>query len=519
MRGNILGLFSNVALICTLCSLFLLVFIAFPYFVGKLMGPVEVFYGLSVPIQLLRFFTDPLFEGLYRSAKWLLTPIFKMVAKSSLASKASALVPSVGESASSTSFSAFSLSGLAGHAKSIGEAASAHLPVRIHDAVVKTFSKFDYETALDQVSELPEKLISEVKALDSKRFGMSWSDRAFSVVLGHLFLILYITLHTKLVKWAGYTHMNWTRNWMKQQYLVAKVLFFIVVELVLFPLCCGYLLNLCVFPLFSNEAPILSHWITLSGVFALWLCGTLYMFLFAQFVGTTRKSLRAGALCFIRDPADPNYHPVKEILERSSLLQLRKIATSAVMYGMICFAVIGVNVHGVRLLFKTILPLRWKPYEALSDVPYDLIVLHMVLPWLVSTSRPDRAFRSLSRKWWISAARLFRLSSYLIGGNPSEEQGHWIAQSWKDSFKISFRRFSSKIRSQADEALVEKEIVSEIAAGRFVSDGALARVPADDHNTLFGPIVIYVDSLGIPIDEENAAALQKQEEAIAKAGR
>lgn len=152
MRGNILGLFSNVALICTLCSLFLLVFIAFPYFVGKLMGPVEVFYGLSVPIQLLRFFTDPLFEGLYRSAKWLLTPIFKMVAKSSLASKASALVPSVGESASSTSFSAFSLSGLAGHAKSIGEAASAHLPVRIHDAVVKTFSKFDYETALDQVS-------------------------------------------------------------------------------------------------------------------------------------------------------------------------------------------------------------------------------------------------------------------------------------------------------------------------------------------------------------------------------
>lgn len=66
---------------------------------------------------------------------------------------------------------------------------------------------------------------------------------------------------------------------------------------------------------------------------------------------------------------------------------------------------------------------------------------------------------------------------------------------------------------------MEKEIVSEIAAGRFVRDGALARVPADDHNTLFGPIVIYVDSLGIPIDEENAAALQKQEEAIAKAGR
>lgn len=75
---------------------------------------------------------------------------------------------------------------------------------------------------------------------------------------------------------------------------------------------------------------------------------------------------------FIKDPQDQNFHPIRDILERPTLVQLRKLLLSAMMYGMVVAAGVG-TVSGVLQLFsRTILPFRWKlryaPYFTLSSI-------------------------------------------------------------------------------------------------------------------------------------------------------
>jgi E3 ubiquitin-protein ligase DOA10 len=83
------------------------------------------------------------------------------------------------------------------------------------------------------------------------------------------------------------------------------------------------------------------------------------MFHFAVFVTLCRDIVRPGVMWFIRDPNDPQFHPIKEILERPVLTQLRKIGASGIMYSAMIFFGIGTVIMIVSLVGGTVLPLRW----------------------------------------------------------------------------------------------------------------------------------------------------------------
>jgi hypothetical protein len=49
-----------------------------------------------------------------------------------------------------------------------------------------------------------------------------------------------------------------------------------------------------------------------------WGLGFAYMILFASFVGWVREIVRPGVLWFFRDPSDPNFNPLKDIVDVST---------------------------------------------------------------------------------------------------------------------------------------------------------------------------------------------------------
>ena len=57
--------------------------------------------------------------------------------------------------------------------------------------------------------------------------------------------------------------------------------------------------------------------------------------------------MRTGVLYFIRDPEDPTFHVVRDVLERSVSTQLQKIAFSALVYGAQVIICLGGVVWGV----------------------------------------------------------------------------------------------------------------------------------------------------------------------------
>lgn len=83
------------------------------------------------------------------------------------------------------------------------------------------------------------------------------------------------------------------------------------------------------------------------------------MFAFSSWIDLMRSKARKGLIWFIRDPQAADFHPIREILERSSRSQARKIATSALLYTTVIVLSIGVNVQALKYAGYGILPLRW----------------------------------------------------------------------------------------------------------------------------------------------------------------
>ena len=84
------------------------------------------------------------------------------------------------------------------------------------------------------------------------------------------------------------------------------------------------------------------------------------MYQFAILLATCRDILRPGCMWFIKDPQDPTFHPIRDILDRPTLAQLRKLCMSAMMYAVVISVGVGSMVWGLTTVKPSLLPLRWK---------------------------------------------------------------------------------------------------------------------------------------------------------------
>ncbi|KAJ7708893.1 hypothetical protein B0H17DRAFT_1174191 [Mycena rosella] len=328
-------------------------------------------------------------------------------------------------------------------------------------------------------------------------------EKIFAVALGYVVVMVLVSLYLNLLtvgnmKTAGRA----VRTAVREQLLVLKVATFIFIELVTFPLGCGIVLDLCTVWLFP-EASLLSRGAffkqaPLTAMFYHWVAGTMFMYSFAVLLAGCRTLLRKGAMWFIKDPQDQNSHPIRDILDRPTLTQLRKICVSAIMYSFVVACVVG-SVAG--LLFvgsKSILPFRWKNREPLSNVPIDLIFLHLVLPYTTHYFRPRTSVKRVSKALWKFLASRLRLSSYFFGGRYPHEE--YTSKHWGTLF----------VRLEED-----------LADPTNVKDGSFRRVPASDNISLPRDMraTAAVTEHGEPIDDEARRLIAMQNEEALKAKR
>lgn len=131
-------------------------------------------------------------------------------------------------------------------------------------------------------------------------------DRVFAVILGYAFLSVGGAVYLRISK-----ALQENREGNKAEGVVAdilyqaggvmKVILVISIEMILFPLYCGFLLDAALLPLFENASAYSRIQFTMNSVvtslFVHWFVGTCYMFHFALFVSMCRKIMRKGVLC------------------------------------------------------------------------------------------------------------------------------------------------------------------------------------------------------------------------------
>lgn len=221
---------------------------------------------------------------------------------------------------------------------------------------------------------------------------------------------------------------------------VTKVVIIIGIEMIVFPLYCGTMLDFALLPIFEG-ATVQTRMqffanTPLTALFIHWFIGTCYMFHFALFVSMCRKIMRKGVLYFIRDPDDPTFHPVRDVLERPVATQLGKIAFSAFVYGSLLVICLGGVVAGLDRV-GGILPLRWGVADTIVIMPGDIVFFNFILPFVLrKVDLSDKL--SIVFEWWFRAcAAGLRLSDFMFGvDNEKEKQSSPFL--WKQFFKQMF---------------------------------------------------------------------------------
>ena len=125
---------------------------------------------------------------------------------------------------------------------------------------------------------------------------------------------------------------------------------------------------------------------------------------------------------FIRDPDDPTFHPVRDVLERNVGTQLRKIAFSALVYGALVIVCLGGVVWGMYYAFDGIFPIHWSSNEPVLEFPVDLLFYNFFMPLAVRFFKPSDGLHAMYNWWFRKCARALRLTWFLFGERKKDEE-------------------------------------------------------------------------------------------------
>ncbi|EHY60059.1 hypothetical protein HRR83_006418 [Exophiala dermatitidis] len=293
-----------------------------------------------------------------------------------------------------------------------------------------SFFALSFHSLKDWRKDLFAAPTANADALDSSLVRWSTEDRILTVILGYAFFaaagVLFLELaHIVLGLGPDEKVEGYFADCLRQAGGVLKVIVIIGIEMLVFPLYCGLLLDVALLPLFAN-ATLTSRIAFMvrapfTGIFIHWFIGTCYMFHFALFVSICRKIMRTGVLYFIRDPDDPNFHPVRDVLERPIPAQLGKIAFSALVYGGLVIVCLGGVVWSLDWV-GGILPIQWATAEPKLAFPMDIVFYNFLLPFILRRIEPSKKMSAMFKWWFRACARGLRLTHFLFGEEREEEK-------------------------------------------------------------------------------------------------
>ncbi|KAH8920722.1 hypothetical protein BT69DRAFT_389715 [Atractiella rhizophila] len=366
------------------------------------------------------------------------------------------------------------------------------------------------QTFIASIHEISSAISTTYRGLPT---GTTAFDRATCTIIGYAFVFCLVFLYLQYSRSTIPQNVEQViKDSLKQQFTVMKVAFFILIELLVFPFVCGVLLRFATLPVFP-AASVTGAWShatahPLTSLFSYWLAGTAFMFTFAVFVNMVRESVRGGVLWWVRDPSDTNFHPVREILERGSVEQIRRICASGALYATLI--IVGVGFPFVFLKYGLgVIPLRWHLDRPLAPIPIDLLCTHLLLPITIRILKPRRHLKRLWLDCYRLACKQLRLSSFMFSLRSPDEEGSHVRMTWRAHLLL--------LKAPIDSA--EDDLICQSRGVVFRRDGTMARAPNHDSVKVVKGrrMIVYLDENGEGQTEEDRRIMKEQdEEAIAK---
>uniref|UniRef100_A0A4W5LXB1 E3 ubiquitin-protein ligase MARCHF6 n=1 Tax=Hucho hucho TaxID=62062 RepID=A0A4W5LXB1_9TELE len=238
-----------------------------------------------------------------------------------------------------------------------------------------------------------------------------------TTIVGYIFLAMTLILCHGL---AALVRFQRSRHLLGVCYIVVKVSLLVVVEIGVFPVICGWWLDICSLEMF--DASLKDRELSFESapgttMFLHWLVGMVYVFYFASFILLLREVLRPGVLWFLRNLNDPDFNPVQEMIHLPIYRHLRRLILSVVVFGSIVLLMLWLPIRTIKFILPAFLPYNVMLYSdaPVRELSLELLLLQVVLPALLEQGHTRQWLKGLVRAWTITAGYLLDLHSYLLG--------------------------------------------------------------------------------------------------------
>jgi len=91
--------------------------------------------------------------------------------------------------------------------------------------------------------------------------------------------------------------------------------------------------------------------------------------------------VHAGALPWLKDPFDPEGEPLQQVLTSPILTQLEREATSLATMSCLAVLLVHLPMKLASTLAPSLFPLSFYPLDTVTEVPADMLLLHVCLPF------------------------------------------------------------------------------------------------------------------------------------------
>ena len=206
-----------------------------------------------------------------------------------------------------------------------------------------------------------------------------------------------------------------------QVYVFIKVIFLLFVELGVFPFICGVWLDICTLNLVAESSFNARYLFFVSApiTFALchWLIGIIYMLFISLFVSLLREVMRGEIFWFLRNPDDPNYHPFRDLVEDSLFKHARRVIMSAMIYAPLIVLLVWTPVQLLtlcRIGKASVLPLHVDFSNPYTEVPLDIILFHVFLPFTLDNFHCRDNIKRFIRSWSVQFGGLLHMTHFII---------------------------------------------------------------------------------------------------------
>ncbi|MBA0557017.1 hypothetical protein Golob_027076 [Gossypium lobatum] len=140
------------------------------------------------------------------------------------------------------------------------------------------------------------------------------------------------------------------------------------------------------------------------------------------FVSLLRGVLRNGVLYFLRDPADPNYNPFRDLIDDPVHKHARRVLLSVAVYGSLIVMLVFLPVKLAMRMVPSIFPLDISVSDPFTEIPADMLLFQICIPFAVEHFKLRATIKSLLRYWFTAVGWALGLTDFLLP-RPEENGG------------------------------------------------------------------------------------------------